>query len=102
MESLWKRGARLQTFDPEAMDEARRLYGERPDLLLCESPESALQGADALVVLTEWNVFRSPDFGVMKAALKQPVIFDGRNLYDPKMLAGEGFTYYAIARPATP
>jgi UDPglucose 6-dehydrogenase len=102
MESLWKRGARLQAFDPEAMDEARRLYGERPDLLLCESPESALQGADALVVLTEWNVFRSPDFGVMKAALKQPVIFDGRNLYDPKMLAGEGFTYYAIGRPSTP
>jgi UDPglucose 6-dehydrogenase len=102
MKSLWESGARVQAFDPEAMDEARRLYGERQDLVLCDSPESALQGADALVVVTEWNVFRSPDFTEMKAALGEPVIFDGRNLYDPQMLAHQGFVYYAIGRPSRP
>jgi UDPglucose 6-dehydrogenase len=98
MEALWASGARVQAFDPEAMDETRRIYGERGDLRLVESPEAALAGADALVTVTEWNVFRSPDFGLIKARLKQAVIFDGRNLYDPKQLRGEGFSYYSIGR----
>jgi UDPglucose 6-dehydrogenase len=102
MEALWQHGARIRAFDPEAMREARRLYDGRNDLVLCDSPESAVEGADALVIVTEWNVFRSPDFGRIKAALKEPVIFDGRNLYDPRVLRDEGFTYYAIGRPVVP
>ncbi len=106
MEALWEQGARIQAFDPEARDETRRIYGERPDLQLCDTPEQALENADALVVITEWNLFRSPDFDLIGERLKSPVIFDGRNLYDPDMLASQGFTYYSIGRetrsPATP
>ena len=98
MEGLWAAGARVRAFDPEAMGETRRIYGERPDLELCESPEQALEGADALVVMTEWNIFRSPDFGRVREHLREPVIFDGRNLYDPEVLAREGFVYYGIGR----
>jgi len=99
MEALWAAGARVRAFDPEAMDECRRIYGERPDLVLCETQNEALDGADALVILTEWQVFRSPDFGVIRQRLKAPVIFDGRNLYDPAMVAAEGIRYFAIGRP---
>lgn len=99
MESLWAAGAAVRAFDPKATDEARRIYGERPDLVLCANPEEALEGADALVIATEWNVFRSPDFELMHARLKQPVIFDGRNLYEPRALARLGLTYYAVGRP---
>ncbi len=102
MEALWRRGVRVRAFDPEAMREARRLYGERPDLVLCDSPEAALEGADALAVVTEWPVFRSPDFERMRELLRQPVIFDGRNLYDPKLLAHAGFRYFAIGRGEIP
>ncbi len=98
LEALWAHGASVRAHDPAAMDEARRIYGERPDLTLCADPDDALEGADALIVLTEWNVFWSPDFAAMKERLKQPVIFDGRNLYDPKRLAQLGFTHYAIGR----
>jgi UDPglucose 6-dehydrogenase len=98
MEALWAHGARVRAFDPEARDETARLYGRRDDLTLCESPESALEGADALAVITEWNQFRSPDFDRIRATLKQPVIFDGRNLYDPNSLSKQGFTYYSIGR----
>jgi UDPglucose 6-dehydrogenase len=98
MEALWAAGARVRAFDPVAMNEARRLYGPRDDLSLCETPLQAAKGADALAIVTEWNIFRSPDFAVLKAALKQPVIFDGRNLYDPPRLAQEGFEYYAVGR----
>ena len=100
MEWLWEKGARVRAFDPEAMGEARRIYGERADLVLCGSPEEALEGADALVIMTEWNVFRSPDFAAIRAALTEPVIFDGRNLYDPEHLLEQGFRYYAIGRGA--
>ncbi|HHC72219.1 MAG TPA: UDP-glucose/GDP-mannose dehydrogenase family protein [Thiotrichales bacterium] len=100
MEWLWEKGARVRAFDPEAMGEARRIYGERADLVLCGSPEEALEGADALVIMTEWNVFRSPDFATIRAALTEPVIFDGRNLYDPEHLLEQGFRYYAIGRGA--
>ena len=98
MEALWKVGASVQAFDPAAMDEARRLYDNNPNLKLCTSPGDALVKADALAVVTEWNVFRSPDFAKIKASLTDPVIFDGRNLYDPQQLTREGFTYYAIGR----
>jgi len=97
-EALWAEGASVRAYDPVAMDEARRIYGERADFTLCENPESTLQGADALAIVTEWNVFRSPDFSVIKAQLSHPAIFDGRNLYDPIRLAAEGFDYYSIGR----
>ena len=99
MEGLWQRGARVCAYDPEAMDEARRIYGERPDLELCSDPNTALDGVDALVVVTEWNVFRSPDFDVIKQRLNAPVVVDGRNLYDPVRMAEDGFSYYCIGRP---
>jgi UDPglucose 6-dehydrogenase len=99
MEALWNAGARVQAFDPEAMDEARRIYGDREDLSLKESPEDALDGADALAVITEWSTFRSPEFSMIKQKLNKPVIFDGRNLYDPQRLRADGFSYYCIGRP---
>jgi UDPglucose 6-dehydrogenase len=103
MEALWKAGARVRAFDPEASAETARIYGQRDDLVLCESPESALEQADALVVITEWNLFRSPDFEHIRNALKAPVIFDGRNLYDKNFLVKQGFTYHSIGRTtATP
>lgn len=98
MEALWDAGAKVQVFDPEAMEECRRIYGERENLIYCEDQESTLQGADALVVVTEWQVFRSPDFEQIKLALSEPVIFDGRNIYDPKRMREAGFSYYAIGR----
>ncbi len=85
-------------YDPVASDEARRIYGEREDFELCKRPEETLEGADALAIVTEWREFRSPDFEAMKTALRDPVIFDGRNLYDPKTLGHLGFKYYAIGR----
>jgi len=98
MEALWAQGALVQAYDPEALSEARRIYGERPDLQLCDTPEETLENADALVIVTEWKVFRSPDFKLIKTCLKQPVIFDGRNLYEPQRMRQRGFTYYAIGR----
>ncbi len=100
MEKLWDEGVTVQAFDPEAQKETLRIYGERKDLKLCESPEHALENADALVVITEWAAFKSPDFDQIKNALKDPVIFDGRNLYDPEFLTGQGFTHYSIGRTA--
>ncbi len=99
MESLWEAGAEVRAFDPKAMEETRRIYGERQGLTLCDSPESVLDGADALAIVTEWNLFRSPDFELIRERLAAPVIFDGRNLYDPADMARLGFTYYAIGRP---
>jgi len=98
METLWEHGATVQAYDPEAMSEARRLYGEREDLKLCDTPEATLKGADALVIVTEWKLFRSPNFKLIKASLNNPVIFDGRNLYEPQRMQQRGFTYYAIGR----
>jgi UDPglucose 6-dehydrogenase len=98
MESLWKAGAKVRAFDPVAMPECRRIYGERADLVLCNNSAETLQGADALVIVTEWREFRSPDFDEIKATLRAPVIFDGRNLYDPAHMARAGFSYYAIGR----
>ena len=98
MERLWAAGAAVRAYDPAAMGEARRIYGEREDFTLCATREAALEGADALVVTTEWNEFHAPDFEHIKAALKQPVIFDGRNLYDPAMLRDLGLRHFAVGR----
>ena len=98
LEALWQAGAKVRAHDPEAMDETRRLYGERADLLLCAQPYVALEGADALVVVTEWKAFRSPDFARIRASLRTPVVFDGRNLYDPPVVEAEGLAYYGIGR----
>lgn len=101
METLWELGATVQAYDPEAMAEAQRIYGQRADLKLMGTKEAALQGADALVICTEWQNFRAPDFDIIKQSLKHPVIFDGRNLYDPERLQARGFTYYGIGRGAS-
>lgn len=101
MEALWKAKAKIQAFDPKAMNETRRIYGHRDDLQLVSTKEAALRGADALVICTEWKNFRAPDFDVIKSILKQPVIFDGRNLYDPECLTSRGFIYYGIGRGAS-
>ena len=98
MEALWAAGARVQAYDPVAMDEARRIYGERPDLALVKSAEAALEGADVLAVVTEWQEFRSPDFDLMRDALRHKAIFDGRNLYDPALVKSFGLTYHGIGR----
>lgn len=98
MEALWAAGAKVQAYDPEAMKECRRIYGERSDLKLCDRAESALDGADALVVVTEWNAFRSPDLGLIKSLLKHPVVFDGRNVYEPEQLRSAGLMHYGIGR----
>jgi UDPglucose 6-dehydrogenase len=98
MEALWEAGARVQAFDPEAMEEAQRIYGDREDLVLCGTKEAALKGADALVVITEWQAFRAPDFDLIRERLAAPVVFDGRNLYEPARMARKGFAYYGIGR----
>jgi UDPglucose 6-dehydrogenase len=100
MEALWAAGAKVRAYDPEAMEECQRIYGERDDLVYCEDQDVTLQGADALIVVTEWQVFRSPDFDHLKQSLSAPVIFDGRNIYDPVRLKAVGFSYYAIGRGA--
>ncbi|KPV41677.1 UDP-glucose 6-dehydrogenase [Thiohalorhabdus denitrificans] len=101
MEGLWARGATVRAHDPEAMDECRRIYGERADLTLVDDRYTALEGADALVLVTEWKPFRSPDFDHIAATLRDPVIFDGRNIYDPAVLAPHGLAHVAIGRPQT-
>ena len=98
MEALWEQGAIVRVYDPEAMEETKRIYGSRNDLVFCKGSNDTLTGADALITCTEWNVFRSPDFNQIKSQLKHAVIFDGRNMYDPDLLANEGFTYYGIGR----
>jgi UDPglucose 6-dehydrogenase len=100
MEALWAAGAKVQAYDPVAMEETQRLYGDRDDLVLAGTKEAALKGADALVIMTEWQAFRAPDFDLLAEKLAAPVIFDGRNLYDPARLDRRGFTYYAIGRGA--
>ncbi|MDH3933498.1 MAG: UDP-glucose/GDP-mannose dehydrogenase family protein [Chromatiales bacterium] len=98
MEALWQDGASVRAYDPVAMDEARRIYGHRDDLTLCDSAEDALDGADALAVVTEWHEFRSPDFARIRDTLSDPVIFDGRNIYDPEFLRTFGIRYFGIGR----
>ncbi|ALJ28679.1 UDP-glucose dehydrogenase family protein [Stenotrophomonas acidaminiphila] len=95
---LWEAGAQVRAYDPEAMHEARRVFGERDDLVLCDSAFEALEGADALIVVTEWKQFRSPDFARIRQALGDAVVFDGRNLYDPREIEAAGLAYYGIGR----
>jgi len=104
IESLWEVGARVRAFDPEAMGEARRHYPDEVAggaLVLCEAEDDALEGAEALVICTEWRAFRSPDWDVVKTALKRPVVFDGRNIHDPDRMAKEGITYFGIGLGAS-
>jgi UDPglucose 6-dehydrogenase len=98
LHQLWQMGASVSAYDPAAMEETRRIYGERADLQLVDSPMDALKGADALLIVTEWKVFRSPNFDTIKDLLKQPVLFDGRNLYEPRTMRELGFEYYPIGR----
>ncbi len=101
MEALWKIGAKVQAYDPSGIEECLRIYGERDDLLLCESKEESTIKADALVIVTEWQEFRSPDFEDIKKLLNEPLIIDGRNLYDPEHMKELGFIYYGIGRGET-
>ena len=101
IDALCKAGAAVQAFDPEAMEEAQRIYGNRDNLILSGTKEAALKNADALVVVTEWQQFKAPSFETIKNELTSPVIFDGRNLYDITALEKLGVTYYSIGRPIT-
>ncbi len=98
LQRLWQAGARVRAYDPKAMHEAAQIFGERRDLFLASSKEEALQGADALVVVTEWSDFRVLDLDLVKARLANPVVFDGRNLFDPQQLEAAGIAYFAIGR----
>jgi len=101
MEALWESGATVRAYDPEAMEEAARIYPDHEGLELCDTAYAAVAGADALVIITEWQEFRSPDFDVLKEALADGVIFDGRNLYEPETIENLGLQYYAIGRGRT-
>ncbi len=98
MEELWESGATVRVYDPVAIEEAKRIFGQREDLYYASSPDDAVAGADALAILTEWLMFRSPDFDMIKRELREPVIFDGRNIYNPDFMEQSGFTYYSIGR----
>ena len=98
MEQLWQAGAKVRAFDPEAMAEVARIYAGAEALTLCETQEQALVGADSLVICTEWKSFWNPDFTLLAQQLTEPLIFDGRNLYDPESLKELGFSYYAVGR----
>ncbi|MCE2680721.1 MAG: UDP-glucose/GDP-mannose dehydrogenase family protein [Burkholderiales bacterium] len=98
MEALWKAGAKVQAFDPVSMEETQRIYADHPALVLCGTKEMALRGADALCICTEWKTFVAPDFDGLKAQLAQPVVFDGRNLYEPARMRKRGFSYYSVGR----
>ncbi len=98
MEALWAAGAKVQAYDPVAMDETQHIYGLRDDLKLVGTKEAALEKADALIICTEWKIFRAPNFELIKSTLKNPVVFDGRNLYEPDRMVEHGFEYYAVGR----
>lgn len=98
MEALWASGAKVQAYDPVAMDETQHIYGLRDGLKLVGTKEAALENADALVICTEWKNFRAPNFDIIKKSLRKSVIFDGRNLYEPEKIAGLGLQYYAVGR----
>ena len=99
MERLWQMGASVSAYDPAGMEETHRIYGDRADLSLKQDPMAALKDADALLIVTEWKVFRSPNFDTVKMLLNNPLIFDGRNLYDPASMRALGFEYFPIGRP---
>jgi UDPglucose 6-dehydrogenase len=98
MEALWRSGAKVKAYDPVAMEEAERIYGKHSGLTLCSGKYFALHGADALVICTEWQQFRVPDFTEMAMHMRSKVIVDGRNLYPPEKLQTEGWTYISVGR----
>jgi len=98
IEELFKRGATVTAYDPVAMLEAERIFGDESRLTYAGRPKSALEGADALVIVTEWKEFRSPDFEAIRSRLRQPVVFDGRNMYDPELVREKGIEYFGIGR----
>jgi UDPglucose 6-dehydrogenase len=100
IDALLAEGVHVRVHDPEAIPNVRAIYGQK--LTYCDRPYGALEEADALAIVTEWNEFRNPSFEVMRGLLRQPVIFDGRNLYDPERMAALGFIYQGIGRPAAP
>lgn len=100
MEQIWAEGGRVRAYDPKANEETRRIYSDQSDLVLCASAYDALQGADVLAVVTEWQEFRSPDFERIRETLARPAIFDGRNIYDPRTVREAGLVYYGIGRGA--
>ena len=98
MEALWNAGAMIQAYDPVALSDAKLLYGTRNDLLYCTSPLLCLQGADALFIVTEWQEFQTIELNEIKERLREAIVFDGRNIYDPMAMREEGFKYYATGR----
>ena len=98
IEALWQRGATVAAYDPVAEEEVERIYGKRDDLALVSDPYDALDGADAMIVVTEWKVFRSPDLDTMMSRMKTPIIFDGRNIFQPASVRKAGFEYFGIGR----
>jgi UDPglucose 6-dehydrogenase len=98
IEALWQRGATVTAYDPVAEEEVKRIYGQRDDLALVSDPYDALNEADALIVVTEWKVFRSPDLDTMMRLMKTPIIFDGRNIFQPLSIRKAGFEYFGIGR----
>jgi UDPglucose 6-dehydrogenase len=100
IDALLQAGAQLRVHDPEALANVRTLYGDK--LTYCDRPYGALEQADALVITTEWNEFRNPDFEVMARLLRQPVVFDGRNVFDPVRMGALGFTYHGMGRFTVP
>jgi len=97
--ALLELGARVKAYDPVTMHEAGRIFGDTPGIFLCNDEYEALKDADGMLLITEWRQFRYPDFNRMKELMSQPVVFDGRNQYDPQSLRGIGFSYYGIGRP---
>jgi UDPglucose 6-dehydrogenase len=98
LEALIDAGATVQAFDPEAMEEAQRIYGNKAGLIYCQSPTDTLKNADALAIVTEWKQFRSPNFDKLNKSLTDKVIFDGRNMFEPAIVKRSGLQYYAIGR----
>ena len=98
MEALWAEGAKVQAYDPAAMEEAQHLYGNKPELMLAGTKETALNNADALVIMTEWRQFKAPNFELIKQTLKSPAIFDGRNLFEPARMKERGIDYFGMGR----
>mgnify|MGYP000412033621 FL=1 len=101
MEALWQAGVKVQAYDPEAMEETQRIYGSRDDLTLMGTKEAALNGSDALVICTEWQNFKAPNFDTIKSELTEAVVFDGRNLFEPTKMEKKGITYWSIGRLPT-
>jgi len=98
MEALWQAGATVQAYDPKGMEETQRIYDNCDDLVLMGTKEAALKGADALIICTEWQNFKAPDFNLIKTELNEAIIFDGRNLFEPERMCEKGFLYFSIGR----